>query len=605
MSDSAAAYRVLARKYRPSTFAELIGQEAIVRTLSNAIATGRIAHAFILTGVRGVGKTTTARILARALNCIGPDGSGGPTAEPCGQCVHCVAIGEDRHVDVMEMDAASRTGVDDIRDLTEGVRYRPVSGRYKVYIIDEVHMLSKNAFNALLKTLEEPPPDVKFIFATTEIHKVPVTVLSRCQRFSLRRVPAELLIRHYQRIAGVEGVETEPTALALIARAADGSVRDGLSLLDQAIALSAGRIEESAVRNMLGIADRGLVFDLLENALRGDAPAALARMEDLYQGGADPLMVLQDLLDLSHFLTRLKLAPEAGSGDPIAEGDRERARPLAEQLAMPVLARAWQMLLKGLEEVQAAPSPIQAAEMVLVRLAYVADLPAPAELIRSIVASGSATPPPGRVNGVTAGQDLPVAASPSPRPVPTPPVAAAAVTPPTAGSALRLAVEPAEPDAPAVLGSAECDPMPQTFLDVITLFDKRREALIRAHLREHVHLIAFEPGRIEFRPTEGAPGNLANRVSQLLSEWTGNRWLVACSEQEGHGEPTLREQEECRKRELRSEVAAHPLVRAVLETFPGAMIAAVRDRLAPSEPEVDEISSDEPGEEVNLGEEGS
>jgi DNA polymerase III subunit gamma/tau len=605
MSDSAAAYRVLARKYRPSTFAELIGQEAMVRTLSNAIATGRIAHAFILTGVRGVGKTTTARILARALNCVGPDGSGGPTVEPCGRCVHCVAIGEDRHVDVMEMDAASRTGVDDIRDLTEGVRYRPVSGRYKVYIIDEVHMLSKNAFNALLKTLEEPPPDVKFIFATTEIHKVPVTVLSRCQRFSLRRVPAELLIRHYQRIAGVEGVEIEPAALALIARAADGSVRDGLSLLDQAIALSAGRIEEPAVRDMLGIADRRLVFDLLESALRGDAPAALARMDGLYQGGADPLMVLQDLLDLSHFLTRLKLAPEAGSGDPIAEGDRERARPLAEQLAMPVLARTWQMLLKGLEEVQVAPSPIQAAEMVLVRLAYVADLPAPAELIRSIVAPGSATPPPRPGNGVTAGQDLPVAEPPSPRPAPTPTVAAAAVTPPTAGSVLRLAVEPAEPDLPAVLGSVECDPMPQTFGEVIALFDKRREALIRAHLREHVHLIAFEPGRIEFRPTEGAPSNLANRVSQLLSEWTGNRWLVACSEQEGHGEPTLREQEECRERELRNEVAAHPLVRAVLETFPGAMIAAVRDRLAPSEPEVDEISSDEPGDEVNLGEEGS
>ncbi|MBV8936427.1 MAG: DNA polymerase III subunit gamma/tau, partial [Alphaproteobacteria bacterium] len=356
MSDSATAYRVLARKYRPSTFAELIGQEAMVRTLSNAIATGRIAHAFILTGVRGVGKTTTARILARALNCIGPDGTGGSTAAPCGQCAQCLAIGEDRHVDVLEMDAASRTGVDDIRDLTEGVRYRPVSGRYKIYIIDEVHMLSKNAFNALLKTLEEPPPDVKFVFATTEINKVPITVLSRCQRFSLRRVPVEQLIPHYRRIAEAEGVEVEPTALALIARAADGSVRDGLSLLDQAIALSAGRIAEGAVRDMLGIADRGLVFDLLQSVLRGDAPAALEQMGSLYQGGADPLMVLQDLLDLGHFVTRLKLAPEAGLGDPIAEGDRERARPLAEKLTIPALARLWQMLLKGLEEVQLAPS---------------------------------------------------------------------------------------------------------------------------------------------------------------------------------------------------------------------------------------------------------
>jgi len=604
MSDSATAYRVLARKYRPSTFAELIGQEAMVRTLSNAIATGRIAHAFILTGVRGVGKTTTARILARALNCIGTDGSGGPTAEPCGQCAHCLAIGEDRHIDVMEMDAASRTGVDDIRDLTEGVRYRPVSGRYKVYIIDEVHMLSKNAFNALLKTLEEPPPDVKFIFATTEIHKVPVTVLSRCQRFSLRRVPVELLIRHYQQIAEAEGVAIEPAALALIARAADGSVRDGLSLLDQAIALAAGRIEEPAVRDMLGIADRSLVFDLLERVLRGDAQAALAQMDGLYQGGADPLTVLQDLLDLSHFLTRLKLAPEAGAGDPIAEGDRERARPLAEKLAMPVLARAWQMLLKGLEEVQVAPSPIQAAEMVLVRLAYVADLPAPAELVRSIVASGGTTAlQAGRGNGATGGQDLPVSSPPVSRPASAPPGVAATVTRPTVGSALRVADELAEPDTPAVPGSVEYDPMPQSFGEVIALFDEHREALIRSHLREHAHLIAFEPGRIEFRPTEGAPSNLANRVSQLLSEWTGKRWLVARSEEEGQGEPTLREQEERRERELRNEIASHPMVRAVLETFPGATIAAVRERFAAAEP--DEISPDDPGDEAHMGEEGS
>jgi len=603
MSDSALAYRVLARKYRPSTFAELIGQEAMVRTLSNAIATGRIAHAFILTGVRGVGKTTTARILARALNCVGPEGSGGPTAEPCGGCAHCVAIGEDRHVDVMEMDAASRTGVDDIRDLTEGVRYRPVSGRYKVYIIDEVHMLSKNAFNALLKTLEEPPPDVKFVFATTEIHKVPVTVLSRCQRFSLRRVPVELLIEHYRRVAEAEGVEVEPAALALIARAADGSVRDGLSLLDQAIALSAGRVEEAAVRDMLGVADRGHVFDLLESVLRGDAPAALAQMDRLYQDGADPLMVLQDLLDLSHFLTRLKLAPEAGAGDPIAEGDRERARPLAEKLAMPVLARAWQMLLKGLAEVQEAPSPIQAAEMVLVRLAYVADLPAPAELVRSVAVTA---PQAGRGNGATAGQDLP--ASPSPAPsghlVSTPPAAAASTTRPTAGSALRVADALAEPDASSVPNPVEYDPMPQSFGEVISLFDQRREALIRSHLREHVHLIAFEPGRIEFRPTAGAPNNLANRISQLLSEWTGERWLVARSEDEGQGEPTLREQEERRERELRNEVASHPLVQAVLETFPGATIAAVRDRFSVID-SAEELPQEDPGDEESTGEDGA
>jgi len=399
MSDPTTPYRVLARKYRPQTFAEVIGQEAMVRTLSNAIAGGRIAHAFMLTGVRGVGKTTTARIIARALNCIGPDGAGGPTISPCGECVHCRSIAEDRHVDVIEMDAASRTGVDDIRDLTEGVRYRPVSARYKVYIIDEVHMLSKNAFNALLKTLEEPPPDVKFVFATTEVHKVPVTVLSRCQRFSLRRVPIEQLVAHYRQIAAAEAVEIAPAALGLIARAADGSVRDGLSLLDQAIALSAGTIEEAAVRDMLGIADRGLVFDLFETVLKGDAADAVERMESLYQGGADPLTVMQDLLELTHFVTRLKLAPEAGAGDPLEEGERERAGPLAAALSMPALARAWQMLLKGIEEVQLAPAPAQAAEMVLIRLAYVADLPAPADLVRQLgggapAASAMNTPSP-------------------------------------------------------------------------------------------------------------------------------------------------------------------------------------------------------------------
>ncbi len=439
----------------------------------------------------------------------------------------------------MEMDAASRTGVDDIRDLTEGVRYRPVSGRYKVYIIDEVHMLSKNAFNALLKTLEEPPPDVKFVFATTEIHKVPVTVLSRCQRFSLRRVPVELLIEHYRRVAEAEGVEVEPAALALIARAADGSVRDGLSLLDQAIALSVGRVEEVAVRDMLGVADRGHVFDLLESVLRGDAPAALAQMDRLYQDGADPLMVLQDLLDLSHFLTRLKLAPEAGAGDPIAEGDRERARPLAEKLAMPVLARAWQMLLKGLAEVQEAPSPVQAAEMVLVRLAYVADLPAPAELVRAVVVTAPET---GRGSGAAASQALPASPAPSGRLVSASPVTAASTTRPTAGSALR---------------------------------------------------------------TREAPSNLANRMSQLLSDWTGKRWLVARSEDEGQGEPTLREQEERRERELRNEVTSHPLVQAVLETFPGATIAAVRDRFSAIEPEAEELPQEDPGDAESTGEDGA
>ena len=574
MSDPANAYRVLARKYRPQSFAELIGQEAMVRTLSNAIATGRVAHAFILTGVRGVGKTTTARIIARALNCVGKDGAGGPTIEPCGECVHCRAIAEDRHVDVIEMDAASRTGVDDIRELTDGVRYRPVSARYKVYIIDEVHMLSKNAFNALLKTLEEPPPAVIFVFATTEIHKVPVTVLSRCQRFSLRRVPVDLLVQHYRRVAEMELVEAEPAALALIARAADGSVRDGLSLLDQAIALSGGQVAEAAVRDMLGVADRGQVFDLLENVLRGDAAAALAQLDRLYRDGADPLLVLQDLLDLGHFLTRVKLAAEAGAGDPIAEGDRERARPLAEKLTMSALARLWQMLLKGLDEVQTAPSPIQAAEMVLVRLAYVADQPAPAELVR-LLQDGAA------------GADRAGASSPARAAASTP-----AAARPIAGGAMPARADPREAAAPREIPSpappvaVATEPMPQNFAEVLALFDERREAVMRSHLVSHLHLVHFEPGRIEFRPAEGAPRDLANRLAQLLSEWTGTRWLVAISDEEG--EPTLRQQEATHERDLRNEVASHPLVQAVLATFPGATIAAVRERFAAAAAEPEE-----------------
>ena len=555
----------------------------MVRTVSNAIATGRIAHAFILTGVRGVGKTTTARIIARALNCIGPDGSGGPTVAPCGECQHCRSIAEDRHVDVIEMDAASRTGVDDIRDLTEGVRYRPVSARYKVYIIDEVHMLSKNAFNALLKTLEEPPPDVIFIFATTEVHRVPVTVLSRCQRFALRRVPVELLAEHYRAIAEAEGIGIEPTALGLIARAADGSVRDGLSLLDQAIALSGGHIEETAVRDMLGIADRAPVFDLFETVIRGDAAGALARMDSLYQGGADPQMVLQDMLDLAHFVTRLKLAPEAGAVDPLEEGERERARPLAAALSMPVLARAWQMLLKGLEEVQAAPSPAQAAAMVLVRLAFVAELPVPADLVRALSPGDAA---PARMAA---------------------PVHSAA---PAAPSARRIesavataAPRPVPPPAPETPPSAALDPVPQSFAEVVALFDQRREALLRAHLWSQVHLVAFEPGHIEFRPAEGAPRELANRLGQLLGEWTGSRWVVAVSQAEGA--PTLAEQEARRVGELRNEVAAHPLVRAVLETFPGATIAAVRERFAAAEPGADAMPDDSGDDATSAGEDMS
>jgi DNA polymerase III subunit gamma/tau len=617
MTDPATGYRVLARKYRPQTFAEVIGQEAMVRTLSNAIASGRIAHAFILTGVRGVGKTTTARILARALNCVGTDGTGGPTISPCGECAHCRSIAEDRHVDVIEMDAASRTGVDDIRDLTEGVRYRPVSARYKVYIIDEVHMLSKNAFNALLKTLEEPPPDVKFVFATTEVNRVPVTVLSRCQRFSLRRVPIEQLIEHYRKIAEAEGIAISPAALGLIARAADGSVRDGLSLLDQAIALCGDSIDETAVRDMLGIADRGLVFDLFETVLKGDAAGALDRMDLLYQGGADPLTVVQDLLDLTHFVTRLKLAPEAGLGDPLEAGDRARAKPMAEALSMPVLTRAWQMLLKGIEEVQQAPAPVQAAQMLLVRLAYVADLPAPAELVRQLsgapAGTGTAALLPAATLNTSSpqsgvgvrGQSAELARSPAlgraPSGTPSRSAGEGRANPAELSTAgpLAVAAEPVPESAPA----AQYEPMPQSFAEIVALFDKRREALTRSHLWAHVHLVAFEPGRIEFRPEAAAPRDLANRLGQLLGEWTGARWVVAVSQAEGA--PTLAEEAAQRDSQMRNEVAAHPLVRAVLDTFPGATIAAVRERFGAAEPGAEPASEEAGSEEVVEDEAGA
>ena len=604
MTDAATPYRVLARKYRPQTFAELIGQEAMVRTLANAIASGRVAHAFILTGVRGVGKTTTARIIARALNCVGADGTGGPTVSPCGVCEHCRSITEDRHVDIIEMDAASRTGVDDIRELTEGMRYRPVSARFKVYIIDEVHMLSKNAFNALLKTLEEPPPDVKFVFATTEIQKVPVTVLSRCQRFSLRRVPIEQLVAHYQGVATSEGVQIEPAALGLIARAADGSVRDGLSLLDQAIALANGPVDEAMVRDMLGIADRGLIFDLFETVLKGDAAGALDRMEALYQGGADPLSVIQDLLDLAHFVTRLKLVPDAGADDPMEAGDRERARPLAARLAMPVLARAWQMLLKGIEEVQTAPSGKQAVEMLLVRLAYVADLPVPAELVKAIANGEAPTPvPTATAQAATPATTIePVFVEPRATPPAPPPIGARRVEGGGGGAStapVMIAPEPEPlPVAPPLPPTGPpLDPMPQSFEETLALFEKHGEVITRAQLRSQVHLVKFEPAHIEFRPADGAPRDLSNRLSQRLSEWTGVRWGIVISRAEGA--PTLEQQQQARVSQLEGEVAQHPLVRAVLDAFPGARIAAVRERFTAAEPSAD----DDPGGE-STGEDG-
>ncbi|WP_308116449.1 DNA polymerase III subunit gamma/tau, partial [Falsiroseomonas oryziterrae] len=392
-AEPAAPYRVLARKYRPKTFSELIGQEALVRTLGNAFAQGRVHHAFMLTGVRGVGKTTTARIIARALNCVGPDGQGGPTPDPCGVCAECRAILADRHPDVQELDAASSNSVDDVRELRERLRFRPAQGRFKVIILDEVHMLSSAAFNALLKTLEEPPPDVKFMLATTELRKVPATILSRCQTFHLRRVPQEVLRAHFARICGIEGVDAEEEALAMVARAADGSVRDGLSILDQAIALAGGgRVEAEAVREMLGLADRALAMSLLEALMGGDVARALELSAEAHARGTDPGVMLSELLALTHLLSRLKSIPALRQDASLSEQERTRGAALAERLSIPVLARAWQMLLKGVQEVaQDGVDRRAAAEMVLIRLAHVAELPTPGDLVRRLTEGGTAS----------------------------------------------------------------------------------------------------------------------------------------------------------------------------------------------------------------------
>jgi DNA polymerase-3 subunit gamma/tau len=538
----AVPYRVLARKYRPSSFRDLIGQDAMVRILRNAFATGRVAHAFMLTGVRGVGKTTTARIIARALNCTGPDGSGGPTADPCGVCPDCRAILADRHPDVVEMDAASRTGVDDVREIIEATRYRPIQARTKVFIIDEVHMLSRNAFNALLKTLEDPPPHVKFVFATTELRKVPVTVLSRCQRFDLRRVRIAELAAHFGRVAGQETVAIEPGALELIARAADGSVRDGLSLLDQAIAQAdGGVVTETAVSEMLGLADRGLVFDLMDAVMAGQPRQVLQLAELAYERGADLGVMLQDLLELTYTLTRLKSLPALRDGQELPEAERTRGAALADRLSVPVLTRTWQMLLKGVSEVETAPDRRAAAEMVLIRLCYVSDLPPPGELVRrlsnpAMTASASPAPAP------SGGGARAVAGGVPSLPVPTPP--------------LHL----------------------PSFRDITALVADRREAMLHAHLVHSVHLVRYAPPLIELRPRPEAPRDLAARLGALLTDATGTRWTIALSGAEG--EPTVAEQGAAADMARRSAAADHPLVRTIMEAFPGARIDAVHDAAA-------------------------
>jgi DNA polymerase-3 subunit gamma/tau len=558
MSDTAKpAYQVLARKYRPETFADLVGQDAMVRTLSNAFEADRIAQAFVMTGIRGTGKTTTARIIAKGMNCIGPDGAGGPTTQPCGVCEHCTAIMEGRHVDVMEMDAASNTGVANIREIIDSVHYRAASARYKVYIIDEVHMLSTGAFNALLKTLEEPPAHVKFIFATTEIRKVPVTVLSRCQRFDLRRIEPEAMIALMRRIAAAEGAEITDEALALIARAAEGSARDATSLLDQAISHGAGETTAGQVRAMLGLADRGRVLDLFDMILKGEAAAALTELSGQYAEGADPMAVLRDLAEITHWVSVVKITPEAAEDPTVSPDERARGLAMADTLPMRVLTRMWQMLLKALDEVATAPNAMMAAEMAIIRLTHVADLPSPEELLRKL---NNATPPPAASP----------AASSSPSDAGTRASASPGQTAPQAGSGGRAtgAVTALARNAQTALAQYP------TFEHVIDLIRTRRDVKLLVEVETCLRLSSYSPGRIEFAPTEDAPPDLAQRLGQRLQDWTASRWVVTVVSDAKRD--TIAETRDAAEMSLREQAAAHPLVQAVLLKFPKAQITAIR-----------------------------
>lgn len=540
-------YRVLARKYRPRHFDELIGQEALVRTLKNAIESGRIAQAYMLTGIRGTGKTTTARIIAKALNYTGPDGKAGPTTGPTDDCEICRAIAEDRHPDVMEMDAASRTGVDDIRDILDGVRYTPAQARYKVYIIDEVHMLSKNAFNALLKTLEEPPPHVKFIFATTEIRKVPVTVLSRCQRFDLKRVDAGILTAHYASICEKEKVRAEKDALAAIARAADGSVRDGLSLLDQAIALGGDTVTAAQVRDMLGLADGARILDLLEHAVKGECAEALALMADMRKSGADPAQTLQDMLEYVHLIMRCRAVPagSAAARAGLAPDTDQRIEEMAAALSMPALGRAWQVLLKGAGEAAAAPNPQAAAEVVIIRLAYAADLPDPADLLHRLKKGETDAP----------------------------------VTPRSAQRA-ESARMPDPVAKMAASGGGMAASMPQEILapveklaslqDIVALLTAQREMILAGQVYHCVRLVKIAEGRLEIALEPQTGPDLAQNLRKSLITATGAQWMISVSN--AAGAPTLAQQNAFAENALIEEAKRHPVVREAIAAFPGAIL---------------------------------
>ncbi|WP_439402077.1 DNA polymerase III subunit gamma/tau [Bradyrhizobium sp. DASA03068] len=584
-----APYRVLARKYRPSSFDDLIGQEAVVRTVSNAFETGRIPQAWILTGVRGVGKTTTARILARALNYEMPDGSvKGPTIHMPTLGVHCQAIMESRHMDVLEMDAASHTGVDDVRQINDSVRYAPASARYKVYIIDEVHMLSTAAFNAFLKTLEEPPEHAKFVFATTEIRKVPVTVLSRCQRFDLRRVEADVLMKHLASIAAKENVEIEPEALGIIARAAEGSVRDSLSLLDQAIAHAAGQVKADAVRQMLGLADRTRVIDLFESLARGDIAAAFKEFRDQYGVGADPIVVLSDLAEFVNFVTRVKVIPATADNVAYGETERVRAKEFASKISMRVLSRMWQMLLKGITEVQAATRPAAAAEMVLVRIAYVADLPTPDEAIKMLEQNGGGSPVVS--GGSSARSGAPAAPVASAAPISPAPVRMPTSSPTAFGGGARPQMAAPAPDPQGAAPQLRIT----SFTQLVALAGQKRDLMTKGALEGDMRLVRFEEGRLEVALEPNASKTMISELAKKFELWTGRRWTVIVSNEQG--QPTLRSVNQAAKQEHARTAEADPRVQEVLSRFPGAKVVEVR-RLAPEAPETNinaDYGSDDP-----------
>jgi DNA polymerase-3 subunit gamma/tau len=617
-NDIQTGYRVLARKYRPDRFSELIGQDALVRTLGNALSLGRLAHAFVLTGVRGVGKTSTARLLARGLNCIGADGTGDATLEPCGTCEPCVAIAASRHVDVLEVDAASHTGVDDARDIIEGVGYRPVSARYKIYIIDEVHMMSKSAFNALLKTLEEPPDNVKFIFATTEIRKVPVTILSRCQRFDLRRVDSDVLAAHLASICTHESIDADTEALNVISRAAEGSVRDALSLLDQAAAMTADQISADNIAAMLGRPGRADSIAMLDAAMSGDAAGALDALASAHTNGAEPEMAIADLMDLIH---RASLIAAGGSADSLLEAERTPVTALAD-MGIARLGRAWQMLLKGHAEITTAPQPMAAAEMLLIRLAHLANMPTPADIIGKLgrgadaaPATAPQSPPPKNPAPKNPG---PQGATPenTAQETPGPPPVASDIPPApagmsAAGGAAVAQPEPAPEPAPDISPEdqtadhnteqladpsspvGETGPTLNSLQDVAALAESHDEALLAARIRTFVRPVRLQPNLLEIALADGAPDTLAGDIARNLSQWTGQRWMVSLAE--GKGGQTIAEARTAARNAQKDEIAATPTVRAVMDVFPGAKIEDIRpiETDMPSDAESDAPSNED------------